>query len=192
MSIQRRGELSILLDAAGAGTTDAWGRLVRAFYGELWRVALGLMHGERPGYTLQPTALVYETVLRLLEGDALADILDRRYLFAAAAQTMRQVLVDHARRRRARKREGQRARLPLDEALAYFEERRLDVTAVHEALDHLGQAHPRPAQVVDLRFFGGLTVLEVAKLLGVSDTTVEGDWRFARAWLHRQLGGAAK
>jgi RNA polymerase sigma-70 factor (ECF subfamily) len=105
---------------------------------------------------------------------------------------MRQVLVDHARRRRAGKREGTRARLPLDEALAYFEERHLDVTAVHEALDRLAQAHPRQAQVVDLRVFGGWSVPEVAELLGVSGTTVEGDWRFARAWLRRQLGGAAE
>jgi RNA polymerase sigma-70 factor (ECF subfamily) len=102
---------------------------------------------------------------------------------------MRQVLVDHARRRHAAKRDGARARVPLDEALSSFEEQGLDVIVLHEALDRLAPAHPRPAQVVDLRFFGGLSVPEVSELLGVSDSTVEGDWRFARAWLRRQLGG---
>jgi RNA polymerase sigma-70 factor, ECF subfamily len=189
MSTERRGELSILLDEVRAGGADARERLVGAIYAELRRIARGLMHRERPGHTLQPSALVHEALLRLLDGDTLAEVPNRRYLFAAAAQAMRQVLVDHARRRRARKREGQRARVPLDQALSTIEEQGLDVIALHDALDRLAPAHPRPAQVVDLRFFGGLSVPEVAELLGVSDTTVEGDWRFARAWLRRKLGG---
>jgi RNA polymerase sigma factor (TIGR02999 family) len=192
MSAERPGELSILLDEARAGSADAHDRLVRAIYGELRRVARGLMHHERVDHTLQPSALVHEALLRLLDGDALADVPNRGYLFAAAARAMRQVLVDHARRRRARKREGMRARQPLDEAIAYLEEQRLDIIAVHEAVDRLAQGHPRQAQVVDLRFFGGLSVPEVAELLEVSVTTVEGDWRFARAWLRRQLGGLAE
>jgi RNA polymerase sigma-70 factor, ECF subfamily len=189
MDADQRGDLTAILSDIRAGRPDAQDRLVCAIYGELRRVARGLMHQERPGHTLQPSALVHETLLRLLDGDALADVPNRRFLFAAAAQAMRQVLVDHARRRRARKREGQRARVPLDEALSTFEEQGLDVIALHDALDRLAPAHPRPAQVVDLRFFGGLSVPEVAELLGVSDTTVEGDWRFARAWLLRKLGG---
>ena len=95
-----------------------------------------------------------------------------------------------ARRRRVRKREGHRARVPLDQALASFEGQSLDVIALHEALERLAQAHPRQAQVVDLRFFGGLSVPEVAEVLEVSGTTVESDWRFARAWLRGQLGGS--
>jgi RNA polymerase sigma factor (TIGR02999 family) len=103
---------------------------------------------------------------------------------------MRQSLVDHARRRRTSKRSGQRARVPLDGALAAFDERGLDVVALHEALERLARTLPRQAQVVELRFFGGLSVPEVAVTLGVSDTTVESDWRFARAWLRGQIGGA--
>ena len=127
--------------------------------------------------------------MRLLDGDVLADVPNRRYLFAAAAQAMRQVLVDHARRRHVRKRDGNRVRVPLDQVLAGFDEQGLDVIALHEALESLAQEHPRPAQVVDLRFFGGLSVPEVARALEVSETTVEADWRFARAWLHDLLGG---
>ena len=191
MATERRDDLSVLLDEVRAGSPDARDRLVRSIYGELRRTAGWLMRRERPGHTLQPSALVHEALLRLLSGEALADVPNRRYLFAAAAQAMRQVLVDHTRRRHARKREGRHARVPLDEALAYIEEQGLDVMALHEALDCLAPAHPRPAQVVDLRFFGGLSVPEVAELLGVSDTTVEGDWRFARAWLRRTLGGTS-
>ena len=188
MGTQRRGDLSGLLGEARAGHPDARDRLVRAIYDELRRMAGGLMHRERPDHTLQPSALVHEALLRLLDRAALADVPDRRYLFAAAVQAMRRVLVDHARRRRARKRGGHRVRVPLDRALAGFEERGLDVIALHEALERLAQEHPRPAQVVDLRFFGGLSVPEVAAALGVSDTTAEGDWRFARAWLRGRLG----
>jgi RNA polymerase sigma factor (TIGR02999 family) len=190
MSTQRRGDLTALLGEVRAGDDDAKERLVRAIYAELRRIAGGLMHHERPGHTLQPSALVHEALVRLLDGDVLADVPNRRYLFAAAAQAMRQVLVDHARRRRAAKREGRLARVPLDAALVALEEQGLDVLALHEALDHLAHAHPRQAQVVTLRFFGGLSVPEVAEALAVSDTTVESDWRFARAWLKGHLGGS--
>jgi RNA polymerase sigma factor (TIGR02999 family) len=181
--------LIVLLKAARAGDEAARDRLARALYDELRRVAAGRMRHERPGHTLQPSALVHEALLRLLRGETLVDPADRGHLLATASRAMRQVLVDHARRRRARP-EGRMARVPLDEALAYFEGQRLDVVALHEALDRLASEHPRPARVVDLRFFGGLSIAEVAELLGVSDTTVENDWRFARAWLRDRLGGA--
>jgi RNA polymerase sigma factor (TIGR02999 family) len=190
MDAERRGDLTALLGEVRAGDEDAKDRLVRAIYAELRRLAGGLMHHERPGHTLQPSALVHEALMRLLDGEALAEVPNRRYLFAAAAQAMRQVLVDHARRRRAAKREGGRARVPLDEALVALEEQGLDVLVLHEALDRLAEAHPRQAQVVTLRFFGGLSVPEVAESLAVSATTVESDWRFARAWLKGQLGGS--
>jgi RNA polymerase sigma factor (TIGR02999 family) len=189
MGTDRRDDLAILLEHVRDGREGARDRLVRAIYTELRHVARGLMRRERPDHTLQPSALVHEALLRLLSGETLAEIPNGRYLLAAAAQAMRQVLVDHARRRRAQKRDGERARVPLDQALADFEERGLDVIALHETLEHLARAHPRQAQVVDLRFFGGLSVPEVAAALGVSDTTVEGDWRFARAWLRGRLGG---
>jgi RNA polymerase sigma factor (TIGR02999 family) len=190
METEPRGDLTALLNEARAGGADARERLVRAIYAELRRTAGGLMRRERPGHTLQPSALVHEALLRLLNGDALADVPNRRYLFATAAQAMRQVLVEHARRRHARKREGNRVRVPLDQVLAGFDEQGLDVIALHEALERLAQDHPRPAQVVDLRYFSGMSVPEVAEALAVSDTTIESDWRFARAWLRGRLGGA--
>jgi RNA polymerase sigma factor (TIGR02999 family) len=189
MDAERRGDLTALLGEIRAGDADAKDRLVRAIYAELRRLACGLMHHERPGHTLQPSALVHEVLMRLLDGEVLAEVPNRRYLFAAAAHAMRQVLVDHARRRHARKRHGNRVRIPLDQVLAGFDAQGLDVIALHEALEQLAQDHPRPAQVVTLRFFGGLSIPEVAQNLGVSDTTIESDWRFARAWLKGQLGG---
>jgi RNA polymerase sigma-70 factor (ECF subfamily) len=189
MGIEPRSDLTAILGEVRAGREDATERLVRAIYAELRRIAGGLMRRERSGHTLQPSALVHEALLRLLDGDTLADVPDRRYLFVAAAQAMRQVLVDHARRRHAAKRLGGRIRRPLDEALVAFEEQGLDVIALHDSLDQLARSNPRQAQVVTLRFFGGLSVPEVAATLEVSDTTVEGDWRFARAWLKGQLGG---
>jgi RNA polymerase sigma factor (TIGR02999 family) len=112
MDAERRGDLTTLLGEVRAGDEDAKDLLVRAIHAELWRLAGGLMHHERPGHTLQPSALVHEALMRLLDGEALPEIPNRRYLFAAAAQAMRGVLVDHTRRRHARKREGNRVRAP--------------------------------------------------------------------------------
>jgi RNA polymerase sigma factor (TIGR02999 family) len=189
LGAEQPGDLTAILNEARSGSPDARERLVRAIYAELRRTAGRLMRHERRDHTLQASALVHEALLRFLKGDALADIPNRRYLFAAAAQAMRQVLVDYARRRRARKRDGNRVRVPLDQVLVGFEEQGLDVIALHEALERLARDHPRPAQVVTLRFFGGLSVPEVAEILEVSDTTIESHWRFARAWLKGQLGG---
>jgi RNA polymerase sigma factor (TIGR02999 family) len=189
LGTEQWGDLTALLNEVRSGAPDARERLVRSIYAVLRRTAGALMRQERPGHTLQPSALVHEALLRLLEGDALVDVPNRRYLFAATTQAMRQVLVDHARRRNARKRDGNRVRVPLDQVLAGFDEQGLDVIALHEALERLAQEHSRPAQVVDLRYFGGLSVPEVAETLAVSDTTVESDWRFARAWLKGRLGG---
>jgi RNA polymerase sigma factor (TIGR02999 family) len=188
LGAEQSGDLTAILNEARSGGADAREGLVRAIDAELRRTAGALMRRDRPGHTLQPSALVQEALLRLLDGDALAEVPNRRYLFAAA-QAMRQVLVDHAWRRHARKREGNRVRVPLDQVLAGFEEQGLDVIALHEALERLAQDHPRPAEVVTLRFFGGLSVPEVAEALAVSDTTIESDWRFARAWRKGRLGG---
>ena len=149
----------------------------------------GLMRRERPDHTLSPTAVVHEAVIRLL-GEAVFDkAADRSFLFASAARAMREVLIDHARRRAADRRGGGRRRVPLDAVVDYFEEQGLDVVAVHEALDRLAELDGRQAQVMTLRYFGGMTVPEVAAALGVSVVTVERDWRLARAWLAGQLGG---
>jgi RNA polymerase sigma-70 factor, ECF subfamily len=181
-------ELTALLEQARSGNADARERLTRAVYGELRRMAEALMRRERPGHTLQPSALVNEALIRLFDGEVLARARDRRYLFAAAASAMRQVLVDHARARDAAKRAGRRERVPLDQVLDYFEERKLDVIALHESLDRLMAFDERQGLVVALRFFLGLSVPEVAAALDVSIVTVERDWRVARAWLRGQLG----
>ena len=192
MGVAERGDVTAMLDEVRAEMPGARDRLVRAIYGELVRTARGLMRRERRDHTLEAGALVHEALLRLLNGQALKGIVDRRHLRTAAAQAMRQVLVDHARRRNAGKREGRRARVPLDDVLASFDEQGLDLIDLHEALERLAQLYPRPAQVVTLRFFGGLSIPEVAATLDVSDTMVEIHWRFARAWLRGQLGGSER
>jgi RNA polymerase sigma-70 factor, ECF subfamily len=180
-------EFTLIFGRARAGDERARGELIALVYDELRQVASGMMQRERTGHTLSPTAVVHEAVIRLL-GDAVFDkAADRSYLFASAARAMREVLVEHARRRSADRRGGGRRRVPLDRVVDYFEENELDVVAVHEALDRLAECNERQSQVMTLRYFGGLTVPEVAESLGVSVVTVERDWRLARAWLGSQL-----
>jgi RNA polymerase sigma factor (TIGR02999 family) len=183
------GELSTLLGAIRGGDQEALERLVALIYDDLRRMARRLLRAERPDHSLQPSALVNEALLRLLRGKTLLSAPDRQYLFAAAAQAMRRVLVEHARRRRTSKRSGPGVRIPLDEALSFYQEQGLDLLDLHEALERLARKYPRPARVVELKFFGGLSVPDIALVVGVSDTTVEADWRLARAWLHGQIGG---
>jgi RNA polymerase sigma factor (TIGR02999 family) len=182
-------EFTLIFGRARAGDERARDELIALIYNELRRVASGLMRRERVDHTLSPTAVVHEAVIRLL-GDAVIDkATDRSYLFASAARAMREVLVEHARRRAADRRGGGRRRVPLDRLLDYFEGHELDVIAVHDALDRLAEWNQRQSQVMTLRYFGGLTVPEVAEALGVSVVTVERDWRLARAWLGGQLRG---
>jgi len=188
MGTESQRGLTLILGRARAGDEQARHELVAALYEELRRVASRLMRRERNAHTLSPTAVVHEAVMRLL-GDAVFEQAgDRGHLMAAAARAMREVLIDHARRRAAARRGGGLRRLPLDAVMDYFEEQRLDVVAIHEALDRLAALDGRQAQVMTLRYFGGMTVLEVAAALGVSEVTVERDWRLARAWLAVQLG----
>jgi RNA polymerase sigma factor (TIGR02999 family) len=185
-------DLTLILGKARGGDARARRELITLIYSELRNVASGLMRKERPDHTLSPTAVVHEAVIRLL-GDAVFDkAVDRNYLFASAARAMREVLIDHARRRKADRRGGRWRRTPLDHVVDYFEDQGVDVVAVHEALDRLTEWNERQGQVMTLRYFGGLTVPEVASALGVSVVTVERDWRLARAWLSDQLreGGA--
>jgi len=179
--------LTELIKDARNGGVIARDRLFRAIYEEFHQIAVTLMSNERPGHTLQPTALVGEAVARLLNGQAIEKAPNRRYLFGAATRAMRQVLVDHHRKRKTR--DGSRKRVPLDDALAYFEEQNLDIEALSAALDRLADMNERQGLVVALRFFAGLSVSEVANALDVSVGTVELDWRFARAWLRDQLEG---
>ena len=181
--------MTMILGRARAGDDRARGELIALIYDELRRVASGLMRRERRDHTLSPTAVVHEAVIRLLGEGVFDQAADRSFLFTAAARAMREVLIDHARRRAAGRRGGGRQRVALDAVVDYLEEQGLDVVAVHEALDRLAELDGRQAQVMALRYLGGMTVAEVAAALGISVTTVEHDWRLARAWLAGQLGG---
>jgi RNA polymerase sigma-70 factor (ECF subfamily) len=189
MDTEPQRELTLILGRARDGDDRARGELVALVYDELRRVATRLMRRERADHTLSPTAVVHEAVIRLLGESVLDKAADRSFLFASAARAMREVLIDHARRRAADRRGGGRRRVPLDAVVDYFQGQGLDLVAVHEALDRLAERDGRQAQVMTLRYFGGMTVPEVATALGVSTVTVERDWRLARAWLAGQLGG---
>ena len=176
-----------LLEQAREGDSGAMERLMPILYSELHGIAEHHMRRERPDHTLQPTALVNEAYLRLVGG---AEVVwqDRAHFLRAASQTMRRVLVDHARARHAAKR-GAGLRVTLDESLlASDDDGTLDLLVLDDALTRLAAAEPRWAQVVELRCFAGLNIAETAHLLGVSTTTVIRDWRFARAWLAKALG----
>ena len=189
MEIEPPRGVTLILGRVRAGDEGARGELVAMVYEELRQVASRLMRRERADHTLSPTAVVHEAVIRLL-GEAVFDkAADRNFLLASAARSMREVLIDHARRRAADRRGGGRRRVALDSVVDYFEEQGLDIVAVHEALDRLAELDGRQSQVMTLRYFGGMTVAEVAAALGVSVTTVEQDWRLARAWLAGQLEG---
>jgi RNA polymerase sigma factor (TIGR02999 family) len=182
-------EFTLILGQARTGDERARDELIALIYDELRRVASGLMRRERADHTLSPTGVVHEAVIRLLGGAVFEKAADRSYLFASAARAMREILVEHARRRATGRRGGGRRRVPLDHVVESFEAKDLDVIALHEALDRLAEWNQRQSQVITLRYFGGLTMPEIAESLGVSLVTVERDWRLARAWLGSQLRG---
>lgn len=190
MAGDSQSEITTVLGDIRAGRAEAKKRLVELVYEELRRLAHQVMRTERAGHTLQPTALVHEGLLRLLDGETLANAPNRAYFFAAAAHAMRRVLVDHARKRAASKRGGDYERVTLDEVLDSLERQSVDVLALNAALDELAARHERQSKVVVLRFFGGLTMPEIAHQLDVSVGTVENDWRIAKAWLHGELCGS--
>jgi RNA polymerase sigma factor (TIGR02999 family) len=189
MSTRPHGQdVTALLTAWQTGDPGALERLVPFVYDELRRVARARLRAERADHVLQTTALVHEAYLRLLDIDHMS-VRNRAHLMALAARLMRQILVDYARRKNARKRGGSVAVLPLDEAAgaAACEPPTLDVLALNEALDELGTFDARLCKVVEIKFFGGLSIAETAEALGVSTATVERDWTVARAWLHQRL-----
>jgi RNA polymerase sigma-70 factor, ECF subfamily len=178
------GDITRLLEAAGQDA-EAAARLYDAIYGELRQLARSSMRRESPGHTLQPTALVNEAYLRLLpSGHAWQN---RSHYFGAAARAMRRILVDHARQRKAAKRGDGLQRVTFTDLNVAVTEPDVDVAALDEALERLGQLDPRLEQVVTLRYFAGLDIEQAALALGVSPATVKRDWTFARAWLHEQL-----
>ena len=179
-----------LLLAWGRGEAEAFDRLVPLVNRELHRIARGHMAHERPGHTLQATALVNEAYLRLIDVKRV-QWQSRAHFFAMAGRVMRRILVDFARARGNVKRGGGIPRLSLDDALAVSSEPDSDLVALDEAMQRLEARHPRQGQVVELRFFGGLTTEEAAEALHVSTDTVKRDWRFAKLWLLRELRGTA-
>lgn len=182
----RRTDITAILNEASAGDESAVNRLMPLVYDELRALAQSYLRSERPDHTLQATALVHEAYVRLVKQEEV-QWRNRAHFFAVAAQAIRRILVDHARGHQRAKRGGDRQRLLLDENVAAAAERDLDLVALDEALQALSQLHPRQAQIVELRFFGGLSLEEAAEYLKVSPRTVEGDWAMARAWLHRKL-----
>jgi RNA polymerase sigma factor (TIGR02999 family) len=178
--------VSRLLRAWSAGESGAGERLFSTIYAELRKLAAAHRRGEGPVHSLQTTALVHEAYLRLNRQHAVA-WKNRGHFFAIASQAMRRILVDHARRRKAAKRGGAHAPSPLDSVeLAVAGE--IDLVELDIALEKLERLDPQEAKVVELRFFAGLTVDEVATALDVSRATVEREWTAARAWLRRELG----
>jgi RNA polymerase sigma-70 factor (ECF subfamily) len=175
-----------LLKAWGEGDREALDRLVPLVYAELKRRAGAQLARERGSHTLQPTALVHEAFLRLVDQRS-ARWQNRAQFFAVAAQLMRRILVDHARARAADKRGGDAVRISLDDAGETPVSPETDVLFVHQALERLAEQDERQARVVELRYFGGLSNGEAAAVLGVSEITVKRDWAMARAWLYREL-----
>lgn len=180
--------VTLLLQAARAGDNDACERHFPAVYAELSLIARRHLRRERPGHTLEPAGLANEAILRLLDREV-ASFTDREQFLGTASLIMRRVLIDYARARNAAKR-GAGRNVTLADDLAATARAPLDTLDLDRALTHLAAAEPRWAQVVELRFLLGLEVAEVAELLGVSTATVKRDWRFARAWLGRELGAA--
>jgi RNA polymerase sigma factor (TIGR02999 family) len=181
-----------LLERATAGDPQAASRLMPLVYDELRRLAASYLRRERKGQTLQATALVHEAYVRLI-GPGERPWTGRTHFLAIAARSMRQVLVDRARRRQAAKRGGDPERLTLDDAVLAAPDpgRGIDLTALDDALNQLEALDPQQARIVELRYFGGLTVEETADAIGVSPATVKRHWTLARAFLKRALDGAA-
>ena len=189
MATSPRGELTNLLVAWGSGNQTARDRLLPQVYDELQKVARSYLRRERPGHTVQTGTLVHEAFLRMTQGQRIPWE-GRAHFFGIAARLMRQILVDHARARDAAKRGAGAIAEPLVMALSVaVQAMDVSVVALDRALDDLSAIDPDQARVVELRFFGGLTVEETAEVMGISTGTVKREWSMARAWLRRAVGG---
>jgi RNA polymerase sigma factor (TIGR02999 family) len=178
-------EITQLLSALNEGNRDAVDALIPMVYAELRRLAAHYLKGERGEHTLQPTALVHEAFLKLVEQETPWQ--NRAHFFAMAASLMRRILVDYARGHKAEKRGGAVEKIPLEEAFVFAREKPAQMLALDEALKRLTEMDARRGQIVELKFFGGLTNEEIAEVLGVHSNTVLRDWNLARAWLKTQL-----
>ena len=179
-------EVTDLLANYRQGDAAALDRLLPLVYHELQRMARNHLRRERPEHTLEPTALVHEAYLRLVEQRD-SDWENRAHFLAIAAQAMRRSLLDYARRRHAQRRGGHQPKISLDEALVMSEDKSAELIALDAALDRLAEVDPQQARIVELHFFGGLTLKEIAGIQKSDESTVRQEWRMAKAWLHRTL-----
>jgi RNA polymerase sigma factor (TIGR02999 family) len=180
-----------LLHRLSTGDKQAGPELLRAIYGDLRRVAAVKLHDERAHHTLQPSDLVHEAYLRLVGEDGLPCWNSRRHFFSAAAEAMRRILIDHARQKTSQKRGGAWHRVDMPSGLIADQQKAESLLALEEALSRLEAEAPDKAQVVKLRFFGGLTIEEVASALEISTTTADRHWSYARAWLKNEMNRPA-
>lgn len=190
MDSPARNDVTELLVAWSSGNQAARDQLMTVVYDELHRLAQRYMRRESPGHTLQTSALLNEAFLRLVDQKNVR-WQNRAQFYGIAAQMMRRILVDYARSRNYAKRGGGARALSLDEALILSDARNDQVVNLHEALERLTEVDSRKSQMVELRFFGGLSVEETAEVLGVSPGTVMRDWTLAKAWLHREMSSTA-
>ncbi len=165
---------------------EASEKLLPLVYNELRKLAGSYMRRERPDHTLQATALVHEAYLRLID-QTQADWKDRVHFFGIAARLMRQILVDHAREHNAQKRGGEVTKISIDEAISFTDEKEVDLVMLDSALKTLSSFDPEQCRIVELRFFGGLTIEETAEVLNISESTVKREWGLAKAWLRREI-----
>lgn len=179
-------DVTQMLNAISAGDEAAPERLLNLVYDELRRLAHGYMKNERSDHTLQATALVHEAYIQLVDWKNVS-WQNRAHFFAAAAQMMRKILVDHARERNALKRGGGLRTIALDEAVSFPNQNNVDLIGLDDALLELGSFDSQQARIVELRFFGGLTIEETAHALNISDSTVKRDWQIAKAWLFNKM-----
>jgi RNA polymerase sigma factor (TIGR02999 family) len=187
MSTQASQDVTQLLLEWRDGDESALDRLMPLVYDELRRLARQCLRHERASHTMQTTTLVHEAYLRLIDASRVPWH-DRAHFFAIAAQLMRRVLVDEARKRHFQKRGGEFTRIPLDEGMVVTHQRDLELMALDESLDRLAQFAPRKCRVVELRFFGGLSIDETAAALGISTDIVKREWRTAKLWLLHEMG----
>lgn len=186
MNANQPQDISLVLKAWSGGDHEAADKLMPLVYDELRKVAAQYLRKERPDHTLQPTALVNEAYLKLVDITHV-DWQDRAHFFAVASQVMRHILVDYARAKATDKRGGAIQKLALDEAISFSNEQDIDLLALDDALKQLAAFDEQQSRIVEMRFFGGLSVEETAVVLGISPATVKREWALAKAWLYRKI-----
>lgn len=186
MNDKQPQEISIILRAWSGGDRAAANELLPAIYDELRKIAAQYLRKERSDHTLQPTALVHEAYLKLVDISHV-EWQDRAHFFAVAANVMRHILVDHARARKTDKRGGAAERIALDDAISLSNEPDIDLLSLDEAMKQLATFDEQQARIVELKFFGGLTIEEIGEVLKISPATVKREWTMAKAWLHKRI-----